>query len=160
MKRHAWIALTCLLAATACGDNDNGSGDDDDDGDGGGETDAGPMDAGADDAGADAGAGDVERGRYLVEVVGACTDCHTPRNQDGSPDMTRFLGGNESFADIDPEDDTMGNLPAPNLTSDPTGLADWGNEDIKNAFLNGIDAEAEGPRRRWSRSCRTTSCTT
>ena len=31
----------------------------------------------------------VERGKYLVEV-GGCTDCHTPGNFLGHPDMTRY----------------------------------------------------------------------
>lgn len=35
----------------------------------------------------------IEHGRYLVEKVGMCADCHTPRNPDGSFDMSRWLGG-------------------------------------------------------------------
>ena len=34
----------------------------------------------------------VERGKYLVEL-GGCTDCHTPGNFLGHPDMTRYLAG-------------------------------------------------------------------
>lgn len=35
----------------------------------------------------------LARGKYLVESVGLCSDCHSPRNPDGSFDMTRWLGG-------------------------------------------------------------------
>lgn len=34
------------------------------------------------------------RGRYLVEVLGHCSECHTPRNGlTGAPDMSRYLQG-------------------------------------------------------------------
>jgi mono/diheme cytochrome c family protein len=134
MRSLSCIALTCVLAAPACGDNDD---------DQSGDIDAAPIaDAAPSDAAEpDASVGDAERGQYLVEVVGACSDCHTPRNEDGTPDMTRFLAGNPSFVDILPEDDTMGNLPAPNLTSDATGLDSWSDDQIKDAFLNGVDDE-------------------
>jgi mono/diheme cytochrome c family protein len=34
-----------------------------------------------------------ERGRYLVEHVAMCGECHTPRRQDGTLDRERWLGG-------------------------------------------------------------------
>lgn len=36
---------------------------------------------------------DRERGRYLVERVGLCADCHTPRNERGELVLERWLGG-------------------------------------------------------------------
>jgi mono/diheme cytochrome c family protein len=36
----------------------------------------------------------VERGKYLV-ALGGCSDCHTPGNFLGHPDMTRYLGGSD-----------------------------------------------------------------
>jgi mono/diheme cytochrome c family protein len=36
---------------------------------------------------------DVARGKYLVENVAMCVQCHTPRNGDGSLDRSRFLQG-------------------------------------------------------------------
>jgi len=54
------------------------------------ERDGGPQTPA--DAAADSGAlALVARGRYLVESVGACADCHTPRRADGSFDLTRSL---------------------------------------------------------------------
>jgi mono/diheme cytochrome c family protein len=42
-----------------------------------------------------AGTNDVllQRGRYLVESTGACTDCHTPRDWKGVPNRARWLQG-------------------------------------------------------------------
>lgn len=36
---------------------------------------------------------DRERGRYLVERVGLCADCHTPRNERGELQLDRWLQG-------------------------------------------------------------------
>ena len=35
----------------------------------------------------------LERGRYLVENVGLCADCHTPRTEKGEFDRARWLLG-------------------------------------------------------------------
>ena len=35
----------------------------------------------------------LERGRYLVEGVGLCADCHTPRTEKGEFDRTKWLLG-------------------------------------------------------------------
>jgi hypothetical protein len=37
--------------------------------------------------------GDVERGRYIVENVAMCEECHTPRDANGSLDESRQLQG-------------------------------------------------------------------
>jgi len=36
---------------------------------------------------------DVERGRYLVEEVAKCAECHTPRNEKGELDRQAWLQG-------------------------------------------------------------------
>jgi mono/diheme cytochrome c family protein len=36
---------------------------------------------------------DIERGRYLVEEVGKCAECHTPRGPDGELDKDAWLRG-------------------------------------------------------------------
>jgi hypothetical protein len=36
---------------------------------------------------------EVERGRYLVEEVAECTECHTPRNAQGELDHEAWLQG-------------------------------------------------------------------
>jgi mono/diheme cytochrome c family protein len=35
----------------------------------------------------------IARGKYLVEGVGICSDCHTPRDAMGQPDRSRWLLG-------------------------------------------------------------------
>jgi mono/diheme cytochrome c family protein len=35
----------------------------------------------------------IEHGKYLVERVGMCGDCHSPRNKDGEFDRAQWLQG-------------------------------------------------------------------
>ena len=42
---------------------------------------------------ADADAAAMKRGQYLVESAGACADCHTVRDWNGTLDRTRWLQG-------------------------------------------------------------------
>lgn len=44
-------------------------------------------------AGAQAADRQLVRGRYLVENVGMCGDCHTPRGAMGQPDLQRPMAG-------------------------------------------------------------------
>lgn len=37
--------------------------------------------------------GEVDRGRYLVDNVAMCSECHTPRDENGQIDTTRYLQG-------------------------------------------------------------------
>ena len=39
------------------------------------------------------GGGQIERGKYLVEELGRCGECHTPRTPDGDLDGSRWLQG-------------------------------------------------------------------
>src|SRR5436190_14571665 len=114
MRLALWVVLG--LAAAGCGEDTS---------------------AGADMAAPDLGESPVDRGRYLVNNVGACTFCHTPLNPDGSRDLTRLLAGFECFVDLDPTNAQVGCLSSRNLTNDPTGLKNATNEQIKDAFLNG-----------------------
>ncbi len=62
----------------------------------------------------------IERGRYLVEGAGHCSECHTPRNGLGGLQMDRWMAGG-------PNPDGPGKIP--NIT--PGGdLDDWSTEDI------------------------------
>ena len=42
-------------------------------------------------------AGDVARGKYIVENVAMCGQCHTPRHGDGELDQSRKLQGSSVF---------------------------------------------------------------
>jgi mono/diheme cytochrome c family protein len=75
----------------------------------------------------------VERGKYLV-AIGGCTDCHTPGNFLGHPDMTRYLGG----SDVGFSAPGMGVFVGPNLTPDKeTGLGSWSAQQIVTAITTG-----------------------
>jgi len=39
----------------------------------------------------------VARGKYIVEGLAACGDCHTPRNRDGDIDRSKWLTGAPVF---------------------------------------------------------------
>ncbi|MCB0073125.1 MAG: cytochrome c [Caldilineaceae bacterium] len=68
-----------------------------------------------------------DRGQYLASLV-RCGMCHTPANEDGSPDMDLFLAGA-------PFRDTV----APNLTPDEaTGLGLWTEEEIADFLATGV----------------------
>lgn len=42
---------------------------------------------------AEAGTPELKRGRYLVEALGHCAECHTPRNALGGLDTARWMAG-------------------------------------------------------------------
>src|SRR5579863_2373669 len=48
-------------------------------------------------SGAQSETGDLARGRYLVENVGMCGQCHTPRDSSGALDQRRPLDGAPVF---------------------------------------------------------------
>jgi cytochrome c551/c552 len=75
----------------------------------------------------------VERGKYLVNSVLACGNCHSPRAADGTPIAGRELTGGRSF------DTPMFYVTPGNLSSDPeTGLGKWSADDIKRALIQGV----------------------
>jgi len=39
------------------------------------------------------GSADIARGKYLVEQVSLCGDCHTPHNEKGEPIQAQLLKG-------------------------------------------------------------------
>jgi mono/diheme cytochrome c family protein len=75
----------------------------------------------------------VERGSYLVNSVGACGNCHTPRQQ-GVPDVSKkFSGGFQTF------DEPWFTVKGANLTPDrETGLGNWSDDDLRKALLTGM----------------------
>ena len=75
----------------------------------------------------------IERGKYLVEL-GGCSDCHTPGNLLGHPDVARYLGGSDVGFGIP----GVGVFVGPNLTPDKeTGLGAWSREQIVAALTTG-----------------------
>jgi mono/diheme cytochrome c family protein len=148
------VVVTAALAACSSDDTNATPPDLDSSVDGTTDTGAG-LEAGpeaAAEAGDDATQGDsgdaavslVARGAYLVNHVGACGDCHTPRLQTGEPDTTRFLAGTPNLFQVPGlgPDGGIGIVGTKNLTPDTaTGLGSWTDAQIKNAFLNGVDKD-------------------
>ncbi len=69
---------------------------------------------------------DVTRGRYLVEALGHCGECHTPRNALGAVDPSRWLAGA-------PNPSGKGTIP--NIT--PAKL-DWSDGELMAYFTTGF----------------------
>lgn len=131
MRWIAWITCAALLGI-GCGDDDGVGGD------GGAPMPSRDGGGDGDDDGGGNGDGDpVARGKYLVENVAVCIDCHTPRGEDGEPDMERYLAGVDCFADADPMDPDFGCLPSRNLTNHESGLKNRSDQEIKDMILKG-----------------------
>jgi len=74
--------------------------------------------------------GGIKRGRYLVERVSLCGDCHTPRNFLGVPNRSLYLAGTK----VGPLGDEISNI-----TPDKgTGIGQWSQEEIADLILTGI----------------------
>lgn len=79
----------------------------------------------------------VERGRYPVEHVAICGDCHTPRNFIGAPNPALYMAGQEEKAS------PLGER-VPNLTPDKaTGIGDWKREEIAELLKTGIKPDLD-----------------
>ena len=67
---------------------------------------------------------DGSRGSYLVDVLGHCNECHTPRNMFGMLKMQNRLQGNEE-------------LSAPDISASQDGIGDWRTEELADLFRYG-----------------------
>jgi mono/diheme cytochrome c family protein len=75
----------------------------------------------------------VQRGAYLATTIGACGNCHTPRDAEGKVIPGMALAG--GFAFDDPE---IGHVSPPNITPDrETGIGTWSETQIVAALRNG-----------------------
>lgn len=76
---------------------------------------------------------EVGRGRYLVEALGHCGECHSPREATGAiVEAKRNAGG------VMPNGDR-----APNLTPGKGGLSDWSEEDLALFLKDGTTPEGD-----------------
>ena len=79
----------------------------------------------------------LERGRYLVEHVSLCGDCHTPRNSIGVPNQSFYMAG--ASQKIGPLGEAV-----PNITPDKeTGIGEWKREDIVEVLLTGTKPDLD-----------------
>lgn len=80
----------------------------------------------------------LERGRYLVDTLGHCSACHSPRNWLMAEDAAAYLGGG-----------LVGGWEAPNITSDEThGIGGWSQAELvqylRSGHVNGKGQAAGG----------------
>jgi mono/diheme cytochrome c family protein len=69
------------------------------------------------------------RGRYLVDAVAHCGECHTPRNRFGAREKDRYLSGVRGGPD---------GQNAPNITPNKeTGIGAWSVQDIITLLRDG-----------------------
>ena len=75
----------------------------------------------------------LERGRYLVEGILTCGNCHSPRGPGGAIDATRLhAGGSQEW------DTPAFKVRGANITPDrETGIGRWSETDIKRALIEG-----------------------
>ena len=79
----------------------------------------------------------IERGRYLVEHVSLCGDCHTPRNSIGVPKQSLYLAG--ASKKIGPLGEAV-----PNITPDKeTGIGEWKRQDIAELLVAGTKPDLD-----------------
>lgn len=77
--------------------------------------------------------GALERGRYLVEAVMACDNCHTPRDEHGFDMTRRFSGGTEVW------ETPAYRVQGTNITPDrDTGIGAWSADDLKQLLTQGV----------------------
>ena len=68
-------------------------------------------------------------GSYLVETLGHCAECHTPRKILGGLDKKKWLSGAKAIKN---------ESAAPNITPHKTGLLEWTEDDIVNYLETGF----------------------
>ena len=73
----------------------------------------------------------ANRGAYLVQALGHCSECHTPRNFFGGPKKSRFLAGGKG-----PDGKDVANLT-------PARLEKWSDKDLQDLLTTGIDPEGD-----------------
>ena len=76
---------------------------------------------------------EIARGKYLVEALMACDNCHTPRGPDGYEISVRFSGGSQVFSDKDYT------VRGSNISTDQyAGIGAWSDTQIRAAIIDGV----------------------
>ena len=79
-----------------------------------------------------------EWGKYLVEEVGKCQDCHTARLPDGKLDESKWMRG--TTLNIQPiEPVKKWHKDAPNITPSGKVWAQWGEEGLVKFLTEGVN---------------------
>ena len=79
----------------------------------------------------------AERGKYLVEQIGKCGSCHTPRLPDGKPDESKAMKGAAlNIQPIKPVEDW--HAVAPDITGESALWKRWGEEGVVKFLVEGL----------------------
>ena len=82
--------------------------------------------------------GDVARGKYLVEDVAMCSECHTPRDSSGNLIKERWLQGAPTWiAPVSPDSRWAWNAPT------IAGFPGYSDADAVNIFERGMGANGQ-----------------
>lgn len=74
------------------------------------------------------------RGRYIVEGIGHCSECHTPRGTFGAPDRSRSLEGST----LPPKSEKV-----PAITAEALAKRGYGKGDLLMAFQFGLEPDGD-----------------
>lgn len=67
------------------------------------------------------------RGRYLVNTLEHCAECHTPRGIMGEMELDKFMQGG-----------SLGRFTAPDITPEALASRGWTKEDLQQFFMTGL----------------------
>ena len=82
----------------------------------------------------------VEWGKYLVNEIGKCQDCHTPRTEDGKFDESKWMKG--AVLNLQPITPiAKWHKEAPDITPSGKTWQRWGEDAMVKYFMEGV-----GPR--------------
>ena len=70
------------------------------------------------------------RGKYLVNVLEHCAECHTPRGIMGEMELDKFMKGG-----------SLGRFTAPDITPEALAARGWTTDDLHQFFMTGITAQ-------------------
>jgi len=89
------------------------------------------------DAPSEAPQNGVARGRYLVDHVSLCGDCHTPRNSIGVPKQSHYLAG--ASEKVGPLGEAVANI----TPDKETGIGEWKREDVVELLHSGTKPDLD-----------------
>ena len=82
-----------------------------------------------------------DRGKYIVDQLAMCSECHTPRNATGQLQLTEYLRGAPVSVNSPPFDNIKWALKAPAIA----GLSGYTNEQGIRLLMEGITADGRTP---------------
>ncbi|MGH7852101.1 MAG: hypothetical protein ACREP3_01570 [Candidatus Binatia bacterium] len=95
----------------------------------------------AQDRGAPAGTKSIERGKYIVDQLAMCSECHTPRNDTGQLRLAEYLFGAPVPVSAPPYPNVKWALKAPAIA----GLSGYTDEQGVRLLMEGLTTDGRTP---------------